>query len=129
MKALDKALHNLHWEVDVSVAYWQVRFTEGHPSRLAEPVPNVCDEELPQPEEPPSEDEEQDAEPTYIVPKGHGRFVLRCARLQNAANNFAKGNVQEESKLISNWLTTGLEAAIQTGAHIHGQTTAATVLV
>ena len=74
--------------------------------------PPVGDDELPQREEPPSEEEEQEAEPTYIVPKDHGRFVFQYSQLLNAADNFAKGNAQEESKIISNWLTTGVESAM-----------------
>ena len=69
------------------------------------------DEDLNQPEELPSEEEEQETDPTYIVPQGHGRFVFPYPRLINAADNFEKGNAQAESKIISNWLTTGLEIA------------------
>ena len=40
------------------------------------------------------------------VPKSWHGYLL-----QSAANNFAKGNVQKESALMSNWLTTGLDTA------------------
>ena len=36
---------------------------------FAQPVPNVGDEDLNQPEELPSEEEEQETDPTYIVPR------------------------------------------------------------
>ena len=65
-----------------------------------------------QSEEGSSEEEDADADPTYLVPQGHGRFALRWSRLATAADNFAKGNVQTESTIIANWLISGLENAM-----------------
>ena len=87
---------------------------DSEPSPIyAQPVPVGGEDDLAQPEEVPSEEEDPDADPTYLVPQGHGRFALRWSRLSTAADSFAlKGNAQAESKVISNWLTTGLEIAM-----------------
>ena len=61
-----------------------------------------------QPEKVPSEEEDADADPTHLVPQGHGRFALCWSRLATAADNFAKGNAQTESTIIS----PGLEIAM-----------------
>ena len=76
----------------------------------AQPVPMGEADNQEQPEEVSSE-EDADADPTYLVPQGHGRFALRWSRLATAADNFAKGNAQIESTIISGWLTSGLEIA------------------
>ena len=53
--------------------------------------------------------EDAAADPTYLVPQGHGRFALHWSRLATAADNFGKGNAQTESTIIANWLISGLE--------------------
>ena len=75
----------------------------------AQPVPvgGADNQELS--EEGSSEEEDADADPTYLVPQGHGRFALRWSRLATAADNFAKGNALTESAIIANWLTSRLE--------------------
>ena len=65
-----------------------------------------------QSEEGSSEEEDADADPTYLVPQGHGRFALRWSGPATAADNFAKGNAQPESAIIANWLVSGLEVAM-----------------
>ena len=75
-------------------------------------MPVGGEDDLAQPEDVPSEEKDPDADPTYLAPQGHGRFAFRWPRLATAADNFAKGNAQAESKIISNWLTTGLEIAM-----------------
>ena len=58
-----------------------------------------------QPEKVPSEEEDADADPTHLVPQGHGHFALCWSRLATAADNFAKCNAQTESTIIASWLT------------------------
>ena len=75
-------------------------------------MPVGSEGDLAQPEDVPSEEEDLDTDPTYLAPQGHGRFAFRWLRLGTAADNFAKGNAQAESTIISNWLATGLETAM-----------------
>ena len=64
-------------DADESDADSSITGTQEQTPRLAEPVPNVADEALPQPEEPPSEEEDQDAEPSYLhCPKGSWTLCL-----------------------------------------------------
>ena len=55
-------------------------------------------------EEESTEGDEAAADPTYVVPQGHGRFAIRY--------NFEKGNAQTESTVVAGWLTSGLEIAM-----------------
>lgn len=59
------------------------------------------------------EEEGESTDPVYIVPHGLGRFALRWSRLTAAAGTFGKGNVQAESEIIANWLTSGLEEGMR----------------
>ena len=78
----------------------------------AQPVPVGGADNQEQPEAVSSEEEDADTDPTCLVPQGHGRFALCWSRLATAADNFAKGNAQTESMVVSSWLTSGLEIAM-----------------
>ena len=80
--------------------------------RFAQLVPVGGAESQELSEEGSTEEEDADADPTYLVPQRHGRFALRWSRLATAADNFARGNAQTESTIIANWLTSGLEVAM-----------------
>ena len=73
----------------------------------AQPVPVGGADVQEQSEEGSTEEEDAAADPTYLVPQGHGRFALPWSRLATAADNFGKGNAQTASTIIANWLTSG----------------------
>ena len=78
----------------------------------AQPVPVGGADVQAQSEEESTGEEDAATDPYYVVPQGHGRFALRWSRLATAADNFGKGNAQTESTIIANWLTSGLEVAM-----------------
>lgn len=69
-------------DTDESDADSSITGTKELSPRMAEPV-TVIHDALPQPEE--SLSDEATADDTYIVPKGHGRFLFRYPLLQGAA--------------------------------------------
>ena len=79
--------------------------------RYAQPVPVGAANPLELFKEESTEGDEAAADPTYVVPQGHGRFAIRYSRLATALGNFEKGNAQTESTVVAGWLTSGLEIA------------------
>ena len=77
-------------------------------AREPSPVPVGAADPLELSEEESTEGDEAAADPTYIVPQGHGRFAIRYSRL----GNFEKGNARTESTVVAGWLTSGLEIAM-----------------
>ena len=81
------------------------------PVGLAEP-PEVGTEEA-------TEDENTAAEPNYAFAKGHGRFGIGYTRSATALGNFEQGNIEAESAVVAQWLTSGLRVAMsRTGWHL-----------
>ena len=81
------------------------------PVGLAEP-PEVGTEET-------TEDEDTAAEPNYAFAKGYGRFGIGYTRLATALGNFEQGNIEAESAVAAQWLTSGLRVAMsRTGWHL-----------
>ena len=81
------------------------------PVGLAEP-PEVGTEEA-------TEDEDTAAEPNYAFAKGYGRFGIGYTRLATALGNFEQGNIEAESAVVAQWLTSGLRVAMsRTGWHL-----------
>ena len=81
------------------------------PVGLAEP-PEVGTEEA-------TEDEDTAAEPNYAFAKGYGRFGIGYTRLVTALGNFEQGNIEAESAVVAQWLTSGLRVAMaRTGWHL-----------
>ena len=74
------------------------------PVGLAEP-PEADTEEA-------TEDEDMAAEPNYAFAKGYGRFGIGYSRLATALGNFEQGNIQAESTVVAQWLTSGLRVAM-----------------
>ena len=74
------------------------------PVGLAEP-PEAGTEEA-------TEDEDMAAEPNYAFAKGYGRFGIGYTRLATALGNFEQGNIQAESTVVAQWLTSGLRVAM-----------------
>ena len=52
------------------------------------------------------------AEPNYAFAKGYGRFGIGYSRLATALGNFEQGNIQAESTVVAQWLTSGLRVAM-----------------
>ena len=81
------------------------------PVGLAEP-PEVGTDEA-------TEDEDTAAEPNYAFAKGYGRFGIGYTRLATALGNFEQGNIEAESAVVAQWLTSGLRVAMaRTGWHL-----------
>ena len=81
------------------------------PVGLAEP-PEVGTEEA-------TGDEDTAAEPNYAFAKGYGRFGIGYTRLATALGNFEQGNIEAESAVVAQWLTSGLRVAMsRTGWHL-----------
>ena len=59
-----------------------------------------------------TEEEDMAAEPNYAVVKGYGRFSIGYTRLATALGNFEQGNIQAESTVVAQWLTSGLRVAM-----------------
>ena len=81
------------------------------PVGLAEP-PEVGTEEA-------TEDENTAAEPNCAFAKGYGRFGTGYTRLATALGNFEQGNIEAESVVVAQWLTSRLRVAMaRTGWHL-----------
>ena len=66
-----------------------------------------------------TEDEDTAAEPNYAFAKGYGRFGVGYTRLATALGNFEQGNIEAESAVVAQWLTSGLRVAMsRTGWHL-----------
>ena len=74
------------------------------PVGLAEP-PEAGTEEA-------TEDEDMAAELNYAFAKGYGRFGIGYTRRATALGNFEQGNIQAESTVVAQWLTSGLRVAM-----------------
>ena len=59
-----------------------------------------------------TEDEDIAPEPNYTFAKGYGRFGIGYTRLATALGNFEQGNIQAESAVVAQWLTSGLRVAM-----------------
>ena len=59
-----------------------------------------------------TEEEDMAAEPNYAFAKGYGRFGMGYTRLATALGNFEQGNIQAESAVVAQWLTSGLRVAM-----------------
>ena len=87
--------------------------------RLALPVPVGLAEPPEADTEEATEDEDMAAEPNYAFAKGYGRFGIGYSRLATALGNFEQGNIQAESTVVAQWLTSGLRVAMsRTGWHL-----------
>ena len=86
--------------------------------RLALPVPVGLAEPPEDGTEEATEDEDTAAEPNYAFAKGHGRFGIGYTRLATALGNFEQGNIEAESAVVAQWLTSGLRVAMCTGWHL-----------
>ena len=80
--------------------------------RLALPVPVGLAEPPEADTEEATEDEDMAAEPNYAFAKGYGRFGIGYTRLATALGNFEQGNIQAESTVVAQWLTSGLRVAM-----------------
>ena len=80
------------------------RFALPVPVGIAEP-PEAGTEEA-------TEEEDMAAEPNYAFAKGYGRFGIGYTRLATALGNFEQGNIQAESTVVAQWLTSGLRVAM-----------------
>ena len=80
--------------------------------RLALPVPVGLAEPPEAGTEEATEDEDMAAEPNYAFAKGYGRFGIGYTRLATALGNFEQGNIQAESTVVAQWLTSGLRVAM-----------------
>ena len=83
--------------------------------RLALPVPVGLAEPPEADTEEATEDEDMAAEPNYAFAKGYGRFGIGYTRLATALGNFEQGNIQAESTVVAQWLTSGLRVAMFRG--------------
>ena len=87
--------------------------------RLALPVPVGLAEPPEDGTEEATEDEDTAAEPNYAFAKGYGRFGVGYTRLATALGNFEQGNIEAESAVVAQWLTSGLRVAMsRTGWHL-----------
>ena len=87
--------------------------------RLALPVPVGLAEPPEDGTEEATEDEDTAAEPNYAFAKGYGRFGIGYTRLATALGNFEQGNIEAESAVVAQWLTSGLRVAMsRTGWHL-----------
>ena len=75
--------------------------------RLALPVPVGLAEPPEDGTEEATEDEDTAAEPDYAFAKGYGRFGIGYTRLATALGNFEQGNIEAESAVVAQWLTSG----------------------
>ena len=81
------------------------------PVGLAEP-PEIGTEEA-------TEEEDTATEHNYAFAKGYGRFGIGYTRLATALGNFEQGNIEAESAVVAQWLTSGLRVAMsRTGWHL-----------
>ena len=80
--------------------------------RLALPAPVGLAEPPEADTEETTEDEDMAAEPNYAFAKGYGRFGIGYTRLATALGNFEQGNIQAESTVVAQWLTSGLRVAM-----------------
>ena len=80
--------------------------------RLALPVPVGIAEPPEDGTEEATEDEDTTAEPNYAFAKEYGRFGIGYARLATALGNFEQGNIEAESAVVAQWLTSGLRVAM-----------------
>ena len=80
--------------------------------RLALPLPVGLAEPIEADTEEATEDEDMAAEPSYAFAKGYGRFGIGYTRLATALGNFEQGNIQAESAVVAQWLTSGLRVAM-----------------
>ena len=80
--------------------------------RFALPVPVGLAEPLEAGTEEATKDEDMAAEPNYAFAKGYGRFGIGYTRLATALGNFEQGNIQAESTVVAQWLTSGLRVAM-----------------
>ena len=80
--------------------------------RLALPVPVGLAEPPEDGTEEATEDEDTAAEPNYAFAKGYGRFGIGYTRLATALGNFEQGNIEAESAVVAQWLTSGLRVAM-----------------
>ena len=87
--------------------------------RLALPVPVGLAEPPEDGTEEATEDEDTAAEPNYAFAKGYGRFGIGYTRLATALGNFEQGDIEAESAVVAQWLTSGLRVAMsRTGWHL-----------
>ena len=56
--------------------------------------------------------EDMAAEANYAFAKGYGRFGAGYTRLATALGNFEQGNIQAESTVVAQWLTSRLRVAM-----------------
>ena len=80
--------------------------------RLALPVPVGMVETQADEADEATEDEAMIAEPSYAFVKGYGRFGIGYTRLATALGNFEQGDIEAESAVVAQWLTSGLRIAM-----------------
>ena len=59
-----------------------------------------------------TEDEGMADEPNCAFAKGYGRFGMGYTRLATALGNFEQGDIEAESAVVAQWLTSGLRVAM-----------------
>ena len=80
--------------------------------QLALPVPVGMAETQADEADEATEDEAMIAEPSYAFAKGYGRFGIGYTRLATALGNFEQGDIEAESAVVAQWLTSGLRIAM-----------------
>ena len=80
--------------------------------RLALPVPVGMAETQADEADEATEDEAMNDEPSYAFAKGYGRFGIGYTRLATALGNFEQGDIDAESAVVAQWLTSGLRIAM-----------------
>ena len=80
--------------------------------RFALPVPVGMVEPQADEAEEATEDEVMIAEPSYAFAKGYGRFGIDYTGLATALGNFEQGDIEAESAVVAQWLTSGLRIAM-----------------
>ena len=80
--------------------------------RFALPVPVGMVEPQADEAEEATEDEAMIAEPSHAFAKRYGRFGMGYTRLATALGNFEQGDIEAESAVVAQWLTSGLRIAM-----------------
>ena len=80
--------------------------------RLALPVPVGLADTPDEGTEEATEEEDMVDEPSYAFAKGYGRFGIGYTRLATALGNFEQGDIEAESAVVAQWLTSGIRVAM-----------------
>ena len=100
----------LQLRLRIEVPLWR-DLTERSP-RLALPVPVGLADTPDEGTEEATEEEDMVDEPNYAFAKGYGRFGIGYTRLATAPGNFEQGDIETESAVVAQWLTSGIRVAM-----------------